>query len=64
MATNKVVLALLRNGPAHGYDLKRDHDARSGTTVADLLRADAGDPGWQLRDAEPVVVRGSRPASY
>jgi len=27
MATNEVVLALLRNGPAHGYDLKRDHDA-------------------------------------
>jgi len=26
MATNDVVLALLRNGPAHGYDLKRDHD--------------------------------------
>jgi len=27
MATNEVVLALLRKGPAHGYDLKRDHDA-------------------------------------
>ena len=27
MATNEVVLALLRRGPAHGYDLKRDHDA-------------------------------------
>jgi DNA-binding PadR family transcriptional regulator len=27
MATNEVLLALLRNGPAHGYDLKRDHDA-------------------------------------
>ena len=27
MATNEVVLALLRNGPAHGYDVKRDHDA-------------------------------------
>jgi DNA-binding PadR family transcriptional regulator len=27
MATNEVVLALLRSGPAHGYDLKRDHDA-------------------------------------
>ena len=26
MATNEVVLALLRRGPAHGYDLKRDHD--------------------------------------
>ncbi len=27
MATNEVVLAVLRNGPAHGYDIKRDHDA-------------------------------------
>src|SRR4051794_32416259 len=27
MALNEVVLALLRGGPAHGYDLKRDHDA-------------------------------------
>ena len=27
MATNEVLLALLRIGPAHGYDLKRDHDA-------------------------------------
>lgn len=27
VATNEVVLALLRSGPAHGYDLKRDHDA-------------------------------------
>jgi len=27
MATNELVLALLRQGPAHGYDLKRDHDA-------------------------------------
>lgn len=27
MATNEVVLALLRAGPAHGYDVKRDHDA-------------------------------------
>lgn len=26
MATNDVVLALLRVGPAHGYDLKREHD--------------------------------------
>lgn len=26
MATNEVLLALLRRGPAHGYDLKRDHD--------------------------------------
>lgn len=28
--------------------------------VADLVRADAGDPGWQLREAEPVVVHWFR----
>src|SRR3954465_14100120 len=27
VATNEVMLALLRGGPAHGYDLKREHDA-------------------------------------
>lgn len=27
MATAEIVLALLRRGPAHGYDVKRDHDA-------------------------------------
>ncbi len=27
MATGELVLALLRRGPAHGYDVKRDHDA-------------------------------------
>jgi DNA-binding PadR family transcriptional regulator len=27
MATSEVVLALLRLGPAHGYDVKQDHDA-------------------------------------
>lgn len=27
MATSEVVLALLRRGPAHGYDVKQDHDA-------------------------------------
>jgi DNA-binding PadR family transcriptional regulator len=27
VATNEVLLALLRKGPAHGYDLKRGHDA-------------------------------------
>jgi DNA-binding PadR family transcriptional regulator len=27
LATNDIVLALLRDGPAHGYDLKRAHDA-------------------------------------
>jgi len=28
--------------------------------VAELVRADAGDPGWQLREAEPVVVHWFR----
>jgi DNA-binding PadR family transcriptional regulator len=26
MATAEIILALLRQGPAHGYDLKHDHD--------------------------------------
>lgn len=29
-------------------------------TVADLVRADAGDPDWRLRDTEPVVVHHFR----
>ena len=28
--------------------------------VAELVRADAGDPDWQLREAEPVVVHWFR----
>lgn len=28
--------------------------------VADLVRADAGDPNWELREAEPVVVHWFR----
>lgn len=28
--------------------------------VADLVRSDAGDPTWELRDAEPVVVHWFR----
>lgn len=28
--------------------------------VADFVRADAGDPDWQLREAEPVVVHWFR----
>lgn len=27
MAVSDLILALLRNGPAHGYTIKRDHDA-------------------------------------
>ena len=29
-------------------------------STADLVRADAGDPGWELRPAEPVVVERFR----
>ena len=28
--------------------------------VAELIRAEAGDPGWQLREAEPVVIHWFR----
>jgi uncharacterized protein YhfF len=38
---------------------RRDHVA-FWTEIADLVRADAGDPSWQLRDAEPVVVQWFR----
>ena len=30
------------------------------TEVTELVRSDAGDPGWTLRDAEPVVVQRCR----
>jgi len=38
---------------------RRDHVA-FWEEVTDLVRADAGDPGWQLRDAEPVIVHWFR----
>ena len=50
MATNDILLALLRQGPAHGYDIKRDHDAwfpdarplAYGQVYATLGRLEAG----------------------
>lgn len=30
------------------------------TEVTELVRSDAGDPGWTLRDTEPVVVKRFR----
>ena len=38
---------------------RRDHVA-FWERVADFIRADAGDPEWRLRDAEPVVVHRFR----
>ncbi len=37
-------------------DWRRDHLA-FWAEVADLVRADAGDPDWVIRDSEPVVVK-------
>ena len=42
-------------GFADATEWRRDHEA-FWADVAHLARADAGDPDWQLRDAEPVVV--------
>ncbi len=42
-------------GFADAAQWRRDHIA-FWADVADLVRADAGDPDWQLRDSEPVVV--------
>jgi uncharacterized protein YhfF len=38
---------------------RRDHVA-FWTEVTDLVRTDAGDPTWQLRETEPVVVHWFR----
>ena len=38
----------------------RQAHVASWAEVADLVRADAGDPTWQLREAEPVVVHWFR----
>ena len=46
-------------GFADADEWRRDHVAFWGD-VADLVRADAGDPSWRLRDAEPVVVHWFR----
>ncbi len=38
---------------------RQDHEA-FWADVIDLVRAESGDPAWQLRDAEPVVVHWFR----
>jgi uncharacterized protein YhfF len=42
-------------GFADATEWRRDHEA-FWADVAHLVRAEAGDPDWQLCDAEPVVV--------
>lgn len=46
-------------GFADAAEWRRDHVA-FWREVTDLVRTDAGDPNWQLRDAEPVVVHWFR----
>ncbi|MEJ7741340.1 MAG: ASCH domain-containing protein [Nocardioidaceae bacterium] len=46
-------------GFADAADWRRDHVAYW-TGLTDVLRSEAGDPGWQLREAEPVVVEWFR----
>lgn len=46
-------------GFADAEEWRRDHIA-FWHEVTDLLRAEAGDPGWQLREHEPVVVHWFR----
>ncbi len=46
-------------GFADAAEWRRDHVSYWGD-VAALIRADAGDPAWELRDAEPVVVHRFR----
>jgi uncharacterized protein YhfF len=46
-------------GFANAAEWRRDHEA-FWAEVADLVRADAGDPEWQLRASEPVVVHWFR----
>lgn len=46
-------------GFAGAEEWRRDHIA-FWNDVTDLVRADAGDPTWQLREAEPVVVHSFR----
>ncbi|MGI8700061.1 MAG: ASCH domain-containing protein [Nocardioidaceae bacterium] len=44
---------------ADATDWRRAHIA-FWAKVIDLVRSDAGDPGWELREAEPVVVQWFR----
>ncbi|MGH3505449.1 MAG: ASCH domain-containing protein [Nocardioidaceae bacterium] len=46
-------------GFADAAEWRRDHVA-FWHEVADLVRADAGDPTWKLRETEPVVVHWFR----
>ncbi len=46
-------------GFADAADWRRAHIA-FWAEVSDLVRSDAGDPGWELREAEPVVVQWFR----
>lgn len=46
-------------GFADAEEWRRDH-VSFWHEVTDLVRADAGDPTWQLREAEPVVVHWFR----
>jgi uncharacterized protein YhfF len=46
-------------GFADAADWRRAHVA-FWTRVKDLVRADAGDPSWELREAEPIVVEWFR----
>ncbi len=46
-------------GFADAAEWRRSH-AAFWAGVADLVRAEAGDPDWQLRDSEPVVVQWFR----
>ncbi|WP_375481733.1 ASCH domain-containing protein [uncultured Jatrophihabitans sp.] len=42
-------------GYADAADWRRGHE-RFWLDIVDLIRADAHDPAWELRDSEPVVV--------
>ena len=46
-------------GFADATDWRRAHLA-FWAEVIDLVRSDAGDPGWELREAEPIVVQWFR----
>ncbi len=46
-------------GFADAADWRRDHVAYW-NAIVDLIRAEAGDPDWTLRESEPVVVQWFR----
>lgn len=46
-------------GFANAAEWRRDHIGFWGD-VAELVRAEAGDPSWELRESEPVVVHWFR----